>query len=119
MNDPIFSRVSIRQFEDRKVEEEKVYKILRAAMASPSACNQQPWEFYLTEDKEVIQALSESSPYAGCAKSAPCLIVVCYRKEHLTCPELVGVDCGICCENILLEITNQGLGGVMLAIYPI
>ena len=36
-------------------------------MAAPSACNQQPWEFYVG-DKDVILQLSKASPYATCAK---------------------------------------------------
>ena len=69
----IFTRVSIRKFEDRHV--------LRAAMQAPSAGNQQPWEFYVVTDKERIKALSEISPYAACAKEAPAVIVPCYRTE--------------------------------------
>ena len=60
----IFKRVSIRKFEDRPVEQEKITTLLRAAMAAPSACNQQPWEYYVVTDKEKILALSTASPYA-------------------------------------------------------
>ena len=42
----IFHRVSIRKFQDKPVEPEKIETLLRAAMAAPSARNQQPWEFY-------------------------------------------------------------------------
>ena len=42
----IFHRVSIRKFQDKPVELEKIETLLRAAMAAPSARNQQPWEFY-------------------------------------------------------------------------
>ena len=35
----IFSRVSIRKYEDKPVEKEKIVMMLRAAMAAPSACN--------------------------------------------------------------------------------
>lgn len=41
----IFHRVSVRKFEDRPVEDEKLEQVLRAAMAAPSAGNQQPWDF--------------------------------------------------------------------------
>ena len=41
----IFRRVSVRKFQDRPVTEEQVERLLRAAMAAPSATNQQPWEF--------------------------------------------------------------------------
>jgi len=51
----IFTRVSIRKFESRPVEEAKLEKILRAAMAAPSAGNQQPWEFYVVTNQAKIQ----------------------------------------------------------------
>ena len=38
----IFSRTSIRKYEERPVEEAKIEKLLRAAMAAPSAANEQP-----------------------------------------------------------------------------
>lgn len=67
----IFHRVSIRKFQDKPVEPEKIESLLRAAMAAPSARNQQPWEFYVVTNKDLIQKLSTVSPYAGCAKDAP------------------------------------------------
>ena len=53
----IFERVSIRKYEDRPVEQEKIEKILRAAMAVPSAGNQQPGEFYVVTNKDKIYSL--------------------------------------------------------------
>ena len=70
----IFHRVSIRKFQDKPVEPEKIETLLRAAMAAPSARNQQPWEFYVVTNKDLIQKLSTVSPYAGCAKDAPALM---------------------------------------------
>ncbi|MBO7726123.1 MAG: nitroreductase family protein, partial [Thermoguttaceae bacterium] len=63
----IFKRVSIRKFEDRPIEPEKIEAILRAAMAAPSAGNQQPWEFYVVRNREKIAELAKSHEYAGCA----------------------------------------------------
>ena len=79
----IFHRVSIRKYEDRLVEKEKIRQILRAGMQAPSAGNQQPWMFYVVTNREKIQALSKSHQYAGCAAGAPVLIVPVYRTEGL------------------------------------
>ena len=49
----IYTRVSIRKYQDRPVEKEKTEAILRAAMQAPSAGNQQPWEFYVVTNKPV------------------------------------------------------------------
>ena len=46
----IFTRSSVRSFGERKVEPEEVELLLKAAMAAPSACNQQPWEFVVVTD---------------------------------------------------------------------
>ena len=54
----LFHRVSIRKYQDRPVEREKIVEILRAAMAAPSAKNQQPWEFYVISKKDTLENLS-------------------------------------------------------------
>ena len=56
----IFSRVSIRKYQDRPVEKEKTLAMLRAAMQAPSAANQQPWEFYVVTNKEKLDAHPKS-----------------------------------------------------------
>ena len=76
----IFHRISVRKYQNRDVEQEKIELMLKAAMAAPSACNQQPWEFYVVKDKAVIVRLSEGSPYAKCAKDAPVVFVPCFRS---------------------------------------
>ena len=67
MNSGIYHRISVRKFEDKPVEKDLILDILRAGMRAPSACNQQPWEFYVVTDRDKIKALSKVSPYAGCA----------------------------------------------------
>jgi len=113
----IFNRVSIRRFEARPVEREKIVALLRAAMAAPSAGNQQPWEFYVVTDPETLERLSGVSPYAGCAKNAPAAIVSAYR-EKLWAPMYAQVDMSIAMENLWLACGGQGLGGVWLGIAP-
>ena len=114
----IFHRVSIRKFENKPVEKEKILQILRAGMQAPSAGNQQPWEFYVVTSGEKIEALSKVHQYAGCAAGAPVLIVPVYRKEGLWVPEYAQIDMAIAQENMWLETDALGLGGVWLGIAP-
>lgn len=114
----IFERVSIRKYTDKPVEPEKLERLLRAAMAAPSAGDQQPWEFFVVTDREMIEALSKVHRYAGCAKNAPVVIVPCYRTEGLWVPQYAQIDMAIATENLLLAITAEGLGGVWLGIAP-
>ena len=114
----IFERVSIRKYTDKAVEDEKILAILRAAMAAPSAGNQQPWEFYVVRDRSKLEELSRVSPYAGCAKAAPVAIVSAYR-EKLWAPAYAQIDMSIAMENLWLACGEQGLGGVWLGIAPV
>ena len=114
----IFHRTSIRNYEDKAVEPEKITRLLKAAMAAPSAGNQQPWEFYVVSNPEIIDRLSGCSPYSGCAKNAPVVIVPCCRTKA-TFPENVMMDLSAATENILLAADALGLGSVWLGIAPV
>ncbi|MCD8010732.1 MAG: nitroreductase family protein [Lachnospiraceae bacterium] len=114
----IFRRTSVRRFEDREVEQEKIEKILRAGMQSPTAGNQQPWIFYVVKDRDTLQKLAATSPYAGCVKDAPMAIVIVYRQD-VRYPEYAQIDCSIAAENIWLEADALDLGSVLLGIAPI
>ena len=93
----IFHRTSIRRYTEQKVEDEKITQILKAAMAAPSAGNQQPWEFYVVTKKETIEELAKTSPYAGFTKNAPLIIVPCYRtrEDQLRFKDYAEIDLGL------------------------
>lgn len=114
----IFHRTSIRKYKDKPVEEEKIEMMLKAAMAAPSAKNQQPWEFYVVTNKEKLVELSGTSPYAGFVKDAPLVFVACYRT-HCDIPQYAQIDMSASVENILLEADSLGLGAVWIGIAPI
>ena len=115
--DSIFTRVSIRKFQNRPVEKEKTLALLRAAMQAPSAANQQPWEFYVVTNRKKLLALSMVHPYSGMVKNAPAAIVAAYRKD-CRLPDYAQIDLSIAMENLWLETDAQGLGGVWLGIAP-
>lgn len=115
----IFKRVSIREFQDREVEPEKLILLLKAAMAAPSAGNQQPWEFYIVRDPENLEQLSAASPYAGCTKGAPAAIVPCARTNGLRHAAYSDIDMSAATQNLLLEAVALGLGAVWLGIAPL
>ena len=113
----IFHRTSVRNYSEKKVEEEKILQMLRAAMAAPSAANQQPWEFFVVTNKEKLEELSRSTPYAGCTKNAPVAFVPCYRKDtkYLAYAQ---IDMSASVENLLLEADELDLGAVWLGVAP-
>ena len=113
----IFTRSSVRAFEDKPVEREKIELILKAAMSAPTAVNQRPWEFFVVTNREKLEKLSKVSPYAGMVAKAPVAIVICYHRD-CRLPEFAHIDCSIAAENIWLEFEELGLGGVMLGVAP-
>ena len=121
MND-IFIRRSIRTFLEKPIEPEKIERILRAGMQSPSAKNRQPWEFAVIQDSAEKEAISKMAPNAALAKNAAQLIIVCCNINAI--PEEDRPykwwieDLSACTENILLQIVAEGLGGVWLGFYP-
>ena len=99
----IYSRVSVRKFTDQPVEKDKVIAMIRAAMQAPSAHNQQPWEFYVVSDPEMLEKLSHISRYSSCIRNAPMAIVSAYRTTSLSAPDYPQIDMSIAMENLWLE----------------
>ena len=114
----IYHRISVRKYEQRPVEAEKTLELIKAGMAAPSAGNQQPWEFYVITNREMLDALSTVSPYAGMLKQAPAAIITAYHQKSRM-PEYAPIDRAISMENMWLEADRIGLGGVMLGIAPL
>ena len=79
----IATRKSVRKFDPlRAVEDEKVEKILKAAMCAPSAMDKRPWEFVVVKDKAQLQKLGERLPYSRVANGAQLAIVVCGSLDN-------------------------------------
>ena len=60
--DAIMNRKSVRNYKPVPVGDDLVEKLLRAAMQAPSAGNQQPWEFVVIRDREIMKAITEFHP---------------------------------------------------------
>lgn len=111
----IFTRRSVRKFLPRAVEPEKIDRILRAAMQAPSATNQQPWEFLVVDDRQLIDRLSQFSRYSKLLLGAP-LAVVALERTGLRARTFVPQDMGACVENLMLQAVEEGLGSVWMGV---
>lgn len=115
----IFRRASVRRYTDEPVTDDQVRELLRAAMAAPSACNQQPWAFAVVRDQALKQALSQASPYAKMIPGAAvALVAYVAREDSCICPDYRHQDMGAAVENLLLRATELGLGAVWIGIAP-
>ena len=112
----ILNRRSIRKYEDRPVEKEKIDQLLRAAMQAPSAANQQPWEFIVVEDKDALNKLSLTTPYAKPVAGSAVTLVLLANGDDLRVPTAWQEDLGAAAQNILLEAVHLELGAVWLGV---
>jgi len=110
----ILQRRSIRNYVDGKpVEREKIQVLLRAAMAAPSACNLQPWEFIIVDDPAGMAELKPLVP--GGQFNAPMAVVVCARTGYVPWEgNGWAIDCAAAIQNMMLAAVEMGLGSLWI-----
>jgi nitroreductase len=114
--DIMYQRRSVRRYEEgRPVEREKILTMLEAAMAAPSACNLQPWEFIVITEDEGLNRLKDCIDRDNGRKyNAPAAFVVCGNTSYLPWEGNGVMDCSAAIENVLLAATALGLGAVWI-----
>lgn len=120
--DAIFTRTSVRTYQEGKtVSPDTVEILLRAAMSAPTAVNKQPWAFVVLDTRESLDSLAEVLPYAKMLHHAPLAIVTCGDMDKAL--EGNGRDFWIqdvsaATENMLIAAHALGLGAVWTGVYP-
>lgn len=114
----ILERRSIRKYTDEPVSEEDIKDLLKAAMAAPSAHNEQPWEFIIVTDRQLLMAVAKVHPYGKMLNEAPLAVIVCGDMEKEKAKGYWVQDCSAATENILIAVQDKGLGAVWTGIYP-
>lgn len=81
--DLVQHRRSIRRFTDEALTAEQVQLILRAALMSPTSKSTRAWHFYVVDDRDKLEKLSQcKSAGAEFVKGAPLAVVVCMDTEQ-------------------------------------
>ena len=109
----IEKRYSVRAYEDRPVESDKLERILEAARLAPSAGNRQEWRFIIVTDPEKRQGLMRAARNQAFVGQAPVVIAACAEGgEHvMMCGQpSYTIDVAIALEHIALQATAEGLG---------
>jgi nitroreductase len=114
----IHTRRSIRKYTGEPVSDAQVEILLRAAMAAPSAGNQQPWRFVVVRDRAQLEAAAAAHPYAKMAPHAALAILVCGDTRKQKYEGYWVIDCAAAVQNLLLAAHAQGLGAVWTGVYP-
>lgn len=114
----LLGRRSIRKYTGEPVSEADIETILKAAVAAPSAGNQQPWHFVVITDRDQLAAAAESTPYGSMLCECAVAIVVCADTRDLKHDVMWQQDCSAATENALVAIHALGLGAVWLGFWP-
>ena len=117
----IMTRVSVRAYENREVEDDKIETLLRAAMAAPSSGDKRPWCFVVIKDKEILKTIASHFHTMQHVDKAPLAIVVCAdmnRRFKGDAQDYWIQDVSAASENLLLAAHAMGLGAVWCGITP-
>ena len=110
----LYSRRSIRNFkENKKIEGYKIHKLLKAAMAAPSACNIQPWDFIIIDDTQIVSQIKNSIENYG-NYNAPMIIVITGNNRNIPWKDNGIIDCALAMQNMMIAAPTLGLGTVCI-----
>jgi len=111
-------RRSVRWFEQKPVPRPLIDRALAAGIQAPSACNRQPYDFRIFDDKEMVQKILEIPMGSkGFAENVPALAVVVghldayfdERDRHV-----IYIDSSLASMGFLLALETQGLSSCIL-----
>ena len=109
----IQTRRSIRSYQDRPVEEEKLRLVLEAGRLAPSASNRQEWRFVVARDPDTRGKLALAVNNQDFVGEVAAVIAACAleTKRHMACGEKpYPVDLAIAVDHMTLKATEEGLG---------
>lgn len=111
-------RCSMRAYQNKKVEGEKVQKILEAGRIAPTAANCQPQKLLVLDSGDALQKLGEGVGY----HNAPLAIIVCSdTKSSWVRPydkkSMADIDGSIVSDHMVMEAESLGLGTCWLTYF--
>lgn len=108
-------RYSVRKYEGRKVEEEKLKRILEAGRVAPTGANRQPQRFIVVRDDKGFEKLAKGARVYG----APLAIIICADhsvtwKRSYDGKDIADIDVSIVTDHMMLQATELGLGSLWI-----
>ena len=111
-------RYSVRSYQGKKVEEEKLHKILKAAHVAPTAANLQPVRLIAVQSSEGLGKIGKGANLYG----APLAIIVCADHSKAWVrpfdkKQTGDIDASILTDHMMLQATELGLGSVWICYF--
>jgi nitroreductase len=112
----IMARHSVRKYQDKAVEREKLQQIAECGVNAPNGMNRQPWEVRIVNSAEYINGITAEfkkenaqmaadPDFKNMFRNAPAVIFIAAPKDGSG-----QIDCGLMGENIILAAQSLGLG---------
>lgn len=104
-------RYSVRSYEKRAVEDDKLIKILEAGRVAPTGANRQPQRLIVVREPSGLAKLKK----AANVFEAPLAIIVCAEhnvtwKRSYDGKDIADIDASIVTDHMMLQATELGLG---------
>ena len=100
------ARRSIRKYQRKSIDWDKIEILKEALLRSPSSRNINPWEFIFVDERQLLVKLSEAKEYGSeFLKDAALGIIICANE---TKSDVWIEDCSIAA--ILVQLAAQSLG---------
>ena len=116
----IYQRRSIRNYQDKPVEEEKMIELIKLAMAAPSASNSQPLEFIIVTDDEKLTAIRGQIRMAKFKVPAAILVLGNpHKASNAAGKHFWQQDGSAAIENMLIGAVAMGLGTCWVGVHPL
>ena len=110
----IRKRTSVRKFSDKKIEKDKLDKILEAGRLAPTAKNSQPIKIYLVQTDDGIMKIDKAT---RCRYGANTVLIICGNKDeayHKGEYSTYEMDSCIVATHMMLEATNVGIDNIWI-----
>ncbi|MRR14300.1 nitroreductase, partial [archaeon] len=120
ITEAIRSRRSIRKYQDRPIEEEKLLRVLDTGRMAPSARNLQDWKFIVVRDQDKRKMLSEAANGQPYVEKASAVIVGCATEPENIMPcgqYCYPIDLAIALDHMSLAATAEGLGSCWIGAF--
>jgi len=113
VSEAIQKRRSVRKYQTRNIENDKLDRVLEAGRLAPSARNLQEWRFVVVRDGSRRKRLAEAAKGQTFVGEAPVVIAACATVTDyvMTCGQLTyPIDLAIAVEHMVLASAAEGLG---------
>ena len=110
----LVERRSIRRYTEQPLDPDTVKTILEAALLSPTGKNSRAWHFVVTDNKDMLEKLSECKA-AGAGPVAKCVMAVTVCVDT-TASETWVEDGSIAASNMMLQARDLGVGSCWIEV---